>query len=206
MELPQTLVEPILVRYATQHGFSARFSTQLLTFDDSADDAIVAKLHDRVFGNDLHIRCKYLFGADGAKSSIAKQLGLPMAEEPSQGIALNVLVRMDLTDMMRNRVGNLHYVIQPEEEMPDFAAWSIVRMVKPWYEWLIIMMFKPTCPPDFVPRTEDVARHCQKVIGDATIPVDVLRVDKWNINETVAESYSKGRVLVIHFGSTKVTC
>ena len=119
-----------------------------------------------------------------------------MIEKPSQGIALNVLVRADLSSLITNRVGNLHYIIQPDSDMPDFAAWSIVRMVKPWHEWLIIMMFKPDCPSDFLPDHDTVAKQCKTVIGDSSIPVEVLRVDKWIINETVAERYSKGRVLV----------
>jgi 2-polyprenyl-6-methoxyphenol hydroxylase-like FAD-dependent oxidoreductase len=140
------------------------------------------------------IRCKYLYGADGAKSIVVQQLGLPMSIQPSQGIALNVLLRADLSDIMGPRVGNLHYVIQPDVEQPDFAAWSIVRMVKPWYEWLVIMMYKPTCPADFMPEKRQVEEQIKSVIGDSTILVDILRIDKWVINETVAEYYSKGQV------------
>jgi len=97
---------------------------------------------------------------------------------------------------MKTRVGNLHYVIQPDVEMPDFAGWSIMRMVKPWYEWLVIMMYKPTCPAAFMPTQEQVHEQAKRVIGDPTIPVEILRIDKWIINEIVAESYSKGRVSV----------
>lgn len=188
------MLEPVLLRYATQHGFTARFGTSLVSFDHSVDEAVVAEIQDRAFGYTQMVRCKFLFGADGAKSQIARQLELPMSDKQSQGIALNVLVRADLTELMKHRVGNLHYVINPGEEMPDFAAWSIVRMVKPWYEWLIIMMYKATCPAEFLPNHNEVARHVKAVIGDDSIPVNVLRVDKWHINETVAEIYNKGRV------------
>ncbi|OAL20108.1 hypothetical protein AYO22_09258 [Fonsecaea multimorphosa] len=98
---------------------------------------------------------------------------------------------------MKSRVGNLHYVIQPDVEQPDFAAWSIVRMVKPWYEWLVIMMYKPTCPADFMPEKKQVEDQAKSVLGDVSIPVDILRIDKWFINETVAECYSKGQVFCL---------
>lgn len=152
------------------------------------------EVEDRIFHTTQKIRCKYLFGADGAKSQIVQSLGLPLAVKPSQGVALNVLIRADLSNLMKTRVGNLHYVIRPDVDMPDFASWSIVRMVKPWYEWLVIMMFKPTCPSDFMPTTEQVQQQVQAVIGDPKIPVEVLRIDKWIINETVAEAYNKGRM------------
>jgi 2-polyprenyl-6-methoxyphenol hydroxylase-like FAD-dependent oxidoreductase len=187
-------MEPILLRYATQHGFPTRFRCQLLSFDASSNDVVVAEVQDRVFGTTQKIRCKYLFGADGARSRIVQQLKLPLSSKPSQGIALNVLIRADLSHLMKDRIGNLHYVVQPDEEMPEFAAFSIVRLVKPWYEWLVIMMYKPTCPEGYMPSAEQVHRHVQHVIGDESISAEVVRIDKWIINETVAETYSKGRV------------
>ena len=44
LELPQTLLEPILLQYATPHGFAARFGNCLVNFDDIADDGIVADI------------------------------------------------------------------------------------------------------------------------------------------------------------------
>ncbi|OCT49634.1 2,4-dichlorophenol 6-monooxygenase [Cladophialophora carrionii] len=197
LEFPQTLMEPILLRYATQHGFPCRFSTRLTRFDTSAPDFVLAEVEDRIYGTTQKVRCKYLYGADGAKSIVVKQLGLPMSIKPSQGIALNVLVRADLSDIMKSRTGNLHYIIQPDAEQQDFAAWSIMRMVKPWYEWLVIMMYKPTCPADFMPEKKQVEDQVKAVIGDGSTPVDILRIDKWIINETVAECYSKGQVFCL---------
>lgn len=194
LELPQTLMEPILLRYATQHGFPCRFRTQFVSFDDSSSDYVDVAVRDMIFDTTETIRTKYLFGADGAKSRIVEQLQLPMNIKPSQGIALNVLVRADLSRLMGSRIGNLHYVIQPNVENPDFAEWSIVRMVKPWYEWLIIMMHKPDCPAEFTPSMDQVHTQVLAVIGDDSIAVDIQRVDKWIINETVAEVYSKGNM------------
>jgi 2-polyprenyl-6-methoxyphenol hydroxylase-like FAD-dependent oxidoreductase len=154
----------------------------------------MVEVQDRILKTKQKIRCKYLFGADGANSRIVHDLGLPLQTKPSQGTALNVLIKADLSDLMKTRVGNLHYVIRPDVEMPDFASWSIVRMVKPWYEWLVIMMYKPTCPSDFTPTPEQVRQQVSAVIGDDSIAVDVVRVDKWIINDTVAETYQKGQV------------
>lgn len=194
LELPQTLLEPILLRYATQHGFPCRFRTQFLSFNDSAGDVIVVTVRDMIFDTTEIIRTKYLFGADGAKSRIVQQLGLPMSVKPSQGIALNVLLRADLSNLTRTRVGNLHYVVRPDAESPDFAWWSIVRMVKPWYEWLVIMMYKPTCSAEFTPSVDQVQAQVHAVIGDESILVEIQRIDKWIINETVAETYSRGNM------------
>jgi hypothetical protein len=117
-----------------------------------------------------------------------------MSIKPSQSSALNVLLRADLSDLMKHRVGNLHWVVQPDAEMPVFAHWSIVRMVKRWHEWLFIMIYKPTCPSDFMPSLEQVRTQAGVIIGDDSIRVDIIRMDKWAVNDTVAEAYSKGRM------------
>ncbi|KAB5511451.1 FAD-binding monooxygenase, partial [Coniochaeta sp. 2T2.1] len=110
LELPQTLLEPYLIRYATQHGFPCRFNTRFLSFDDTPADGILVTVRDTIFDRTETIKTKYLFGADGAKSRVAAQLGLPMYEKPSQGMALNVLFRADLSHLIKNRIGNIHYV------------------------------------------------------------------------------------------------
>lgn len=187
-------MEPILLRYATQHGFPCRFRTQFVSFNDLAYDKIDVTVRDMIFDTVETIRTRYLFGADGAKSQIVNQLQLPMNVRPGQGIALNVLIRADLSELMKTRVGNLHYVIRPDVENPDFAGWSIVRMVKPWYEWLFIMIYKPTCPAEFTPSEGHVRAQVQALIGDDSIPVEIQRIDKWIMNETVAEAYNKGNM------------
>lgn len=187
------MVEPILLKYATQHGFPCRFKTKFLEFAQSPD-GVETTVQDTVLNITFKIRSKYLFGADGARSRIVEQLRLPMTARPSQGIALNVLVRADLSTMLKDRIGLLHYVIRPDIETADFAGWAIARMVKPWNEWLIILMYKPNCPPDYTPSQEQVAQQVAAVIDNDTVPMAILRTDKWVINETVAQKYSEGRM------------
>lgn len=50
----------------------------------------------------------------------------------------------------------LHYIICPDVEMPNFVGWSITHIVKPWHEWLFIIMYKPTCLNDFMLTWEQV--------------------------------------------------
>ena len=186
-------MEPILLRYATQHGFPCRFKTRFLEFTQGPG-GVETTLEDGVLNTRFKIKSKYLFGADGARSRVVEQLQLPMSNRPSQGIALNVLVRADLLTLLKDRIGLLHYVIRPDIETADFAGWAIVRMVKPWNEWLIILMYKPNCPPDYTQSEEQVARQVSAVIDNDAVQPEILRIDKWVINETVAQKYSDGRV------------
>jgi hypothetical protein len=67
-------------------------------------------------------------------------------------------------------------------------------MVKPWFEWMVIPVSHPACPPDIVPSNEEIVQQVKAVFGDDTVEPEVVRVDKWTINETFADVYSKGLV------------
>lgn len=189
------MVEPILIRYATQHGFPCRFNTSFVSFQVFTEpDCVITTVQDTIFKTSYKIRSKYLFGADGARSKIVQQLPLPLTTKPSQGTALNVLIKADMSNLIKTRMGLLHYIIQPNVDNPDFASWAIVRMVKPWSEWLIILMYAPSLSSEYVPTQQQVEEQVAKIIDDDSISVQVVRIDKWVINEQVAQSYSKDRV------------
>ncbi|KAM7201258.1 FAD binding domain containing protein [Rhypophila sp. PSN 637] len=179
IDLPQNLLEPMLIRYATTHEFAVRYQTKLLGFVEETG---------------VPNRTKYLFGADGARSNVVKQLGIPLhsALKMDDNVMINVLVRADLTHLMRNRKGDLHLIFQPEhdEKNPDLKSMTILRMIRPWHEWMFILVAKP----GFDPRASNMPNESflpivKQLIGDDT-PAEVFHVAYWSINETVAEYYS----------------
>ena len=70
VDIPQTYLEPILVRNAAARGAQARFSTEYLSHRQDADGVDV-DVRDRLTGEEYVIRAKYLIGADGARSAVA---------------------------------------------------------------------------------------------------------------------------------------
>lgn len=82
------------------------------------------------------IKSKYLFGCDGARSQVLRQLKIPLVKKPGQGLATNVLVKVDLSHVIDSRMGNLHQVMRPDEEHHPFAWATVARMVKPWNEYV----------------------------------------------------------------------
>lgn len=150
-------------------------------------------LKDKLSKTEWRVRSKYLFGADGARSLIVKSLDLPMIVKPGQGVALNVLVEADLSHLIEHRPGNLHWVMQPDKEHPDFAWMGLVRMVKPWHEWMFILFPNREWTGDVEPDPYALMQRVRDFIGDDT-PAKILNVAKWVVNETVAETYSKGNV------------
>ncbi|EAW15394.1 FAD binding domain protein [Aspergillus fischeri NRRL 181] len=197
VDLPQTHLEPVLVRHATLKGWTMRFNTTLESFTRDADTGLyIANIHDGVSGARYRVRTPYIFGADGARSQVVKQVELPLSVKPSQGLAINVLVKADLSHLMGSRPGNLHWILQPDEEHPEFGWMGIVRMVKAWDEWMFILFPTRGCDHDIQPSLEEYRQRVQEFIGDNT-PAEILSVSKWYINEIVAERYSDGNVFCL---------
>jgi 2-polyprenyl-6-methoxyphenol hydroxylase-like FAD-dependent oxidoreductase len=136
VDIPQTVLEPILINHATNHGFSCRFETSFLTFEREPRGTIISKVQDNLTKHTYRIRSKYLFGCDGARSQVLRQLQIPLIRKPGQGLAINLLIKVDLKHVVENRMGNLHWVMRPDEEQHAFGWSCIVRMVKPWHEYV----------------------------------------------------------------------
>ena len=199
VDLPQTEFEPILIQRAMAEGWDVRFRNSFISSERDSDGKIVSLVRDDLTGTEYHVRSRFLFGADGGRSQVIRELGIPLIKKPGQGLALNVLVEVDLTDFVDARKGNLHWVFQPEEEYADYAWSGLIRMVKPWKEWMFIFFPKPEVEYKD-PSTEQWETVCRKVVGanGAHLPLKILNVSKWYINEIVAEYYSDKKTNTIH--------
>ena len=193
VDLPQTLAEPILVKRARSRGWGIRFSTALTTFTDHGPSkGVTSTLKDLTSSREYTIKSRFLFGCDGGRSTIMRQLNLPLIKKPGGGLALNLLVETDLSHLTKTRRGNLHWTIQPDRPHPKWGFMGIVRMVKPWHEWMFIILPDPSWDPatDPEPSEAEYMTRVREFIGDDSIPARLLGVSKWAINEIVAESYS----------------
>lgn len=203
-DLVQTLAEPILLRHATQHGFQCRFDTRLLGFEDNNNNnndggKVTSMALDVLTGHKVRIVSRYLAGADGARSQVVRHLGLAMTHGTRAtgggggGVATNVLVEADLAHLMRHNRGLLHGITRPGEEADEYAWIGIARMIKPWHEWQFSYFAKPGVT-EVKASEEDWCRVTKKFIGDDAVDVKVKSVSFWKVNESYAETYSKGNV------------
>lgn len=96
---------------------------------------------------------------------------------------------------MKHRAGTLHWLLQPDKQHPVFGWASIARMVKPWNEWLFIVIpDRNNTALTLMPTEEEWLERMKEWIGDDSVETELLNVSKWRMNETVAKTYSKGRV------------
>lgn len=187
------MLEPVLVRYATLHGFNFRFDTEFLSFEDRGDH-VLSTLRDMLTKAIYTVRSRYLFGADGGRSRVIKQLDLPMYKQPSQGVAINVLADVDLSHLMNaGRTGHMSAVFQPERDTPPFARHVYARMIQPWKEWLFVMIPDAAAGFDVMGTKEQFEKRIKEVVGE-DLDVTVKSISKWHINEICAETFSRGNV------------
>ena len=191
-DLPQTLLEPILVRFATSHGFDVRYKTEFLRFEERDNGKVLSRLRDLVTGLEYHVVSRYLCGADGGRSPVAKQLDLPMVSQPGPP-AYNLMVKAEMGKLMQHRKGTLHYCLKLDKDYPFIPLW---RVVKPWHEWILIIFPKPGQSYD-EPTHEQWMEVIRETIGDPSIEAEILGVSRWVINETYSQQYSKGNIFCL---------
>ncbi|KAK1849547.1 FAD binding domain-containing protein [Colletotrichum chrysophilum] len=197
VDIPQTLLEPVLTRFASHHGFVVRFNTKLVSWKhDPSDAKYLVNVWDDLSKIHFSIRTKYIFGADGARSLTIKTLQIPLIAKSGGGLAINVLVKADLSHLMEHRSGNLHWLMQPDIDHPEFGWMGIARMVKPWFEWIFILFPSPGFDASVPISNEAYKGRIQTLIGDDT-NVDILSVSRWYINDIVAERYSEGNIFCL---------
>ena len=127
-----------------------------------------------------------------------RELDIPLKKDPGQGLAINVLVDADLTHLIKYRTGNLHWIFTPEIEYEPWAWSVLLRMVKAWHQWMFIIMPHPSFEDVRIrPSNEQYLKRAREVVGDDSIPIEILDVAKWYINEIVAEKYSDGNIFCL---------
>lgn len=190
-DLPQTFMEPILFKTACSRGTQARMSTEYVSHVQDAEGVTTTCL-DRLTGKSFTIRSKYLVGADGGKSLVAEHAGLPFEGKMAVGGSMNILFRADLSKYVAHRPSVLYWVMQPGADVGGIGM-GLIRMVRPWNEWLIVWGYDINGPEPEV--TEEFATGvARQLIGDPELEIELLSANTWTVNNFYATRTSAGRV------------
>jgi 2,4-dichlorophenol 6-monooxygenase len=191
VDIPQHLLEPIILGHAATRGSRIRFDTEYVSLEQD-DDGVTATVRDRLGGHTYQIRAKYLIGADGGRSKVAQDVGLPMAGQMDLAGSMNIVFRADLSRYVAHRPSVLYWVLQPGADIGGIGL-GLVRMVRPWQEWLIVWGYDISDPPPEVTE-QDAIRIVHNLVGDDDIDVTIMSTSLWSNNRMWAERYSHGRV------------
>ncbi|KAF4414645.1 24-dichlorophenol 6-monooxygenase [Fusarium acutatum] len=192
-DIPQSLLEPVLVQKASQLGAEFRFYTEFVSFEETGE-AVKTTQRDRSTGEEYIVTSKYLIGADGARSSVLNQLGIPVVGRQIN-TAFNVHIRADLTQYLSHRPGSLNWVLNTQA--PNWSAVGNFRMVRPWNEFVVSMHPATKDPSSFQPTEDSIMKRLHEMIGDDNVHIEILSSFSWSINDQVAEKWQKGHILCI---------
>ncbi len=193
-DLPQTFMEPLLFKTACSRGTQARMSTEYLSHVQDGE-GVTTTCRCRLSGAEFEIRSKYLVGADGGNSLVAQHADLPFEGEMGVGGSMNILFKADLSKYVAHRPSVLYWVMQPGANVGGIGM-GLVRMVRPWNEWLIVWGYdinQPAPQVDHALATQ-VARQ---LVGDPTLEIDLISANTWTVNNMYATHMQRDRVFIM---------
>jgi 2,4-dichlorophenol 6-monooxygenase len=191
VDIPQTYLEPILVKNAAARGTQSRFSTEYVSHVQDADGVTTTVL-DKVTGQEYTIRSKYLIGCDGARSKVAADIDLPMEGAMDIAGSMNITFKAELAELVGHRPSVLYWVIQPGANVGGIGA-GLVRMVRTWDQWLIVWGYDITQPPPVVDEAA-ATQIVRDLVGAPDLEVEIEAISLWGNNEMYATTLQKGRV------------
>ncbi|KPM39243.1 2,4-dichlorophenol 6-monooxygenase [Neonectria ditissima] len=193
VDLPQSYLEPLLVKFAAHHGFEVRFSTELVHVERLPDGHCLCHIRDCFTGFEYKIRARFLFGADGGRSQVARDLDYQFDKKPSGQLAYNIFFKADLKHIINEeRHAGLNFICNPYNK-GLLGTTSAVRMVRPWNQWLLVSI---SLSPDHHPfqglesQTTELIKIICEAAGDSAVQVEIIKVDKWIVRDAVARAFS----------------
>lgn len=188
--ISQHHLEPILSAAveADEHA-ELRYGT---VWESSAqdDDGVTTIVRDLDSGDVTEIRSRYILAADGAASDVRRSLGIEMLGPKALQSFISVHFQANLRDVVANRPGVLHFVMDPAAS-GVFVAHDIDS------EWVFMVAFDPVAEPASsfdAARCHDLVRTA---IGGSDVDVDVLGIGAWHMSAQVAERMRQDRIFLV---------
>jgi 2,4-dichlorophenol 6-monooxygenase len=191
MDLPQPLMEPILLNAAASRGAVLGFSTEYLGHSQD-DDGVTVRLRDRRTGLEYQQRAKYLLGFDGANSTIVDELGLEIVGERARAGTAYIRFRADLSRYVEHRPSILNWIFNSKAGFGEIGM-GLLRAIHPWTDWIAGWGFDMAAgEPDL--STERVVGQIRTLVGDPDLEVEITNTSLWYVNQQHATSMGRGRV------------
>ena len=187
--ISQHKLEPIILEAALRHGAEIRFDSELTEVQQDKQ-GVTARVRERSNEQEYEIRCKYLIGADGGRSTVATKAGFDFEGRFNIGEAISIWIDADLTKYTAHRSGAIAYIAPQSSEI-----WmSIWPCVTPWTEWNPFF-FRHGWVPGSTDEA-DLRRYISEAIGDPEVEFKIKKISRWQVNHVVASNYRAGRIFI----------
>jgi 2,4-dichlorophenol 6-monooxygenase len=192
LDVPQPLMEPVLITNAAARGARISFNTEYLGHEQD-EHGVTVTLQDRQSGLTYTQRAKYLVGADGARSQIAEEIGLEILGEHARAGTVYARFDADLSSYVAHRPSILHWIMNPAGGFGEIGM-GLLRAVRTWDQWIAGWGFDISKGEPDLSHGNALAK-IRSLVGDPDLEVNLLSVAPWYVNQAHATTYSVGRVL-----------
>jgi 2-polyprenyl-6-methoxyphenol hydroxylase-like FAD-dependent oxidoreductase len=168
-------------------GVDLRYGVQWERSEQDAD-GVTSTVRDLATGETHEVRSRWLVAADGARSRVRRSLGVEMQGPPHIQSFLMIHFAANLRELVRDRLGVLHFVLDPEAR-GAFIAHDIDR------EWVYMHEFDP----DRESEEDYDDRRCRELVLRAigrAVPIEILHKGTWHMSSQVADGMGEGRVFL----------
>ena len=182
--VPQYKLEQVLRAHAeTLAGVTLRFETELVTAGQDSDGVDVT-LKDVASGASDTLRCRYMVGADGARSAVRELIGARMTGEHGLSRHYNIIFKAPgLAQSHRHGPGNMYWQINAR--VP-----SVLGPMDTPDLWFFMPMRVEEKLSD-----EDAVDLIRRSTG-IDLPYEILSRDEWVASRLIANKYSEGRIFL----------
>ncbi len=192
LDIPQPLMEPVMVKNAAERGAIISFHTEYIDHVQD-ENGVTVRFRDVRSGNVFEQRARYLLGFDGARSKIADELDLPFQGELARAGTAYILFNADLSKYVAHRPSILHWIMNSKAGFGEIGM-GLLRAIKPWNQWIAGWGFDMA---DGQPDVSDevVIEQIRTLVGDPDLDIEIEARSFWYVNQQYAEHYQSGRVL-----------
>ncbi|MGI5219165.1 FAD-dependent monooxygenase [Nocardia sp. CA-290969] len=191
LDIPQPLMEPVLIKNAAERGAVISFHTEYLGHTQD-DDGVTVRFRDVRSGAEFEQRARFLLGFDGARSKVAEEIGLPFEGELARAGTAYIRFDADLSEYVAHRPSILHWIMNSKAGFGEIGM-GLLRAVRPWDQWIAGWGFDMTQgQPDV--SDDVVLEQIRTLVGDPHLEIDIVSRSFWYVNQQWAEHYQSGRV------------
>jgi 2-polyprenyl-6-methoxyphenol hydroxylase-like FAD-dependent oxidoreductase len=185
--VPQYTLEDVLRRHAVElPGVEINFNTRLAALAQDAD-CVTAEIEDLERKTSRMVRCKYLVGADGARSFVRGAIGARMVGESLGMPNFSIIFRSrEIAARHPHGPAIMYWMVNPD--VP--ALLGPMDRDGLWY----FMATKLEGEAD--PAGVDAVEMIRRGTGIADLDVEIVRIDPWVAHSRVADFYARGRVFL----------
>lgn len=181
--IPQYVIGRILGEHVAHHPLAnIHFDSTLTSFENHVDH-VSAEIETPE--GSRTINAKYLVGADGARSTVRKTLGIKMSGKSDIAKLTTLILRIPgLNEDPDLHPALFHWIVNPDA--PSFFGPMDVNDL--WF-------FGTSS--DHGTDTDELLALAHRTIGRDTHSVELVTRDDWTVHSLIADSYRKGHTFLI---------